>query len=124
MTRPSWNQRHAKAWPKNVLSLGHILRRLAPALRRTGIGYERDRSTRRTIQMSMVGKKPSGSSEPSENPAEKDNPDDPDGFDDFSATLHVSTCSQQTAATTHPDPKPVLPTASPIVGDEFGVGRL
>jgi hypothetical protein len=74
--------------------------------------------------MSMVGKKPSGSSEPSENPAEKDNPDDPDGFDDFSATLHVSTCSQQTAATTHPDPKPVLPTASPIVGDEFGVGRL
>jgi hypothetical protein len=117
-------ERRAKAWPKNVLSLGHILRRLAPALRRTGIGYERDRSTRRTIQLSKVGKKTSESSEPSENPAEEDNPDDPDSFDDFFPTLHVSKYGQQNAAVTHPDPKPVPPTASPIVGDEKGVGRL
>lgn len=114
-------QRHAKAWPKNVLSLGHILRRLAPALRRTGIAYERDRSTRRTIQLSIVGKKPSESSEPSENRAEKDNPDGPDGFDDFSPTSHVSTCGQQNAAATHPDLKPVPPIAAPIVGDESAV---
>src|SRR6516162_3613692 len=120
MTRPSWNQRHAKAWPKNVLSLGHILRRLAPPLRRSGIAYERDRSTRRTIQLRMVGKKPSESSQPSENTAEKDNPDDPDGFDDFSPTLHVSTCDQRTELATDPDAKPVPPTGSPVVGDEFG----
>jgi hypothetical protein len=44
-----------KRWPQNVRALGHALRRLAPALRRAGIGYERARGDRRTIYLSKKG---------------------------------------------------------------------
>jgi hypothetical protein len=40
-----------KDWPQNSRSLGHALRRLAQALRRAGIAYERDRSKRRLIYL-------------------------------------------------------------------------
>jgi putative DNA primase/helicase len=75
----------AKAWPKNALSLGHCLRRLAPAFRRAGIAYERDRGTRRIIHLCKAREKTSESSEPSENRAEKD---DQDVSDDLSGDLH------------------------------------
>ena len=65
-------QRHAKNWPANSLSLGHCLRRLAPALRRAGIGYERDKGTRRTIHLCKAREETSGSSETSEKRAGKD----------------------------------------------------
>jgi hypothetical protein len=38
-------QRREKTWPRNALSLGHRLRRLAPALRRAGIAFERNRGS-------------------------------------------------------------------------------
>ena len=65
-------QRHAKNCPANLLSLGHCLRRLAPALRRAGIGYERDKCTRRTIHMCRAREKTSETSASSANCAEKD----------------------------------------------------
>ena len=39
-------QRRAKNWPQNAQSLGHTLRRLAPALQRAGIDYEREKGSR------------------------------------------------------------------------------
>lgn len=42
-------RRPKMGWPQNVRSLGHCLRRLAPALRRAGIGYERPREARRRL---------------------------------------------------------------------------
>src|SRR4029077_18105456 len=65
-------QRHAKTWPQNVRSLGHHLRRLAPALRRAGIGYERDKGTRRTIHLCSAREKTSETSGSSANRTEKD----------------------------------------------------
>jgi hypothetical protein len=64
-------QRHAKAWPQNALSLGHCLRRLAPALRRAGIPYERGKGTRRIIQLGKAREKTSETSASSANCAEK-----------------------------------------------------
>ena len=42
-------QRRKKSWPENARALGHALRRLAPALRRAGIGLERQKMERRRI---------------------------------------------------------------------------
>jgi hypothetical protein len=78
-------QRHAKNWPQNALSLGHCLRRLAPAVRRAGIGYKRDKGTRRTIHLCKAREKTSG---PSENRARKD---DQDVSDDLLPPLHDET---------------------------------
>lgn len=50
-------QRRAKNWPENARSLGHSLRRLAPALRRAEIGYERDKGTRRIIHLCKAREK-------------------------------------------------------------------
>ena len=76
-------QRHAKNWPENARSLGHCLRRLALALRRAGIAYERDRSKRRVIQLS---KAPEKTSQTSPNPSKNDDVDD---VDDLFPNLHV-----------------------------------
>ena len=65
-------QRHAKAWPENARSLGHCLRRLATALRRAGIEYQRDKGTRRTIHLCKAREKTSETSASSANCAEKD----------------------------------------------------
>jgi hypothetical protein len=67
-----WIRCRAKSWPKNVLSFGHCLRRLAPALRRARIAYERDKGTRRIIHLCKARDKTSESSEPSEKRAGKD----------------------------------------------------
>jgi putative DNA primase/helicase len=46
-------------WPKNPQKLGQILRRIAPALRRAGIGYERPpRGKSRIIRLSRAAEKP------------------------------------------------------------------
>jgi uncharacterized coiled-coil protein SlyX len=50
-------QRDARNWPQNVRSLGHCLRRLASALRRAGIAYERGKGMRRTIPCAKPAKK-------------------------------------------------------------------
>lgn len=55
-------QRRSKIWPKNARSLGHCLRRLAPALRRAGIDYEREKGTRRVTHLCKAAEKTSGSS--------------------------------------------------------------
>jgi hypothetical protein len=68
----SEEQRHAKSWPQNVRSLGHCLRRLAPALRRAGIRFERDKGTRRIIHLSKAAEKTSGTSETPGNLITKD----------------------------------------------------
>jgi len=73
-------QRRAKNWPNNARSLGHCLRRLAPALRRAGIGYER--TDRRLIQLSKGRKKTSETSK------ESVLKNDPDVVDDLSTASH------------------------------------
>jgi hypothetical protein len=46
-------------WPKNPQRLGLVLRKIAPALRRAGIAYERARSGKqRTIRLSKAPEKP------------------------------------------------------------------
>jgi len=46
-------------WPKNPQKLGQILRRIAPALRRAGIGYERPpRGKTRVIRLFRALEKP------------------------------------------------------------------
>jgi hypothetical protein len=78
-------QRHAKSWPRNVRSLGHCLRRLAPALRRAGIAYERSKGTHRIIHLCKAREKTSESSETSGYGTTKD---DQDVSDDPSPRLH------------------------------------
>jgi hypothetical protein len=59
-------RRPKSGWPQNVRSLGHCLRRLAPALRRAGLAFERGKSDRRTIhlcKLCRVGKRKSKTSE-------------------------------------------------------------
>jgi hypothetical protein len=80
-------QRRAKAWPQNVRSLGHCLRRLAPALRRAGIPYERSKGTHRTIHLCKAREK---TSETSEMPGNGTPKDDQDVSDDLSPALHDS----------------------------------
>jgi hypothetical protein len=110
----SEEQRRARGWPQNVRSLGHCLRRLAPALRRAGIGYERPREARRRlIHLSKVrrdGKRTSQTSQTSfaqqndglgtssqivvktatssQIAQGNDDHDDHDDHDDVSPTLH------------------------------------
>src|SRR4029450_13389292 len=71
----SEEQRHARSWPKNARSLGHCLRRLAPAMRRAGIAFERDKGTRRTIHICKACEKTSESSEMPSNGITKDDQD-------------------------------------------------
>jgi len=80
-------QRHTKNWPQNVRSLGHCLRRLAVALRRAGIAFERDKGTRRIIHLCKAREKTSETSASSANCAEQDVQD---VFDDVFPPLHVS----------------------------------
>jgi hypothetical protein len=68
----SEEQRQAKGWPRDPRSLGHSLRRLAPALRRAGITLDRDKGTRRRIRLCKSREKTSETSASSENHAEKD----------------------------------------------------
>jgi BT4734-like, N-terminal domain len=81
----SEEQRHARSWPKNARSLGHCLRRLAPAMRRAGIAFERDKGTRRTIHICKGCEQTSESSEMSGYGITKD---DQDVSDDPSPLLH------------------------------------
>jgi hypothetical protein len=104
----SEEQRRARGWPKNVRSLGHCLRRLAPALRRAGIGYKREKSDRRIIHLHKTCKIGKRTSETSETSVAQENdglgrssghrpesstssgiPVGTDDLDDVSATLHV-----------------------------------
>ena len=78
--------RQAKVWPKNVRSLGHCLRRLAPALRRAGIAVERSKGKRREIRLCKRREKTSATSQTPPEPAESR--DDGDVFDDLSGDLH------------------------------------
>ena len=80
-------QRRAKNWPENARSLGHCLRRLAPALRRAGIAFERGKGTRRIIHLCKARDKTSESSKSSEKCAGKD---DQDVSDDLLPPLHDS----------------------------------
>jgi len=63
-----------KEWPESVLALGHVLRRLAPALRRADINIERTKEKgRRIIKITKkckVSEEPSRSSKPSSPEAE------------------------------------------------------
>jgi hypothetical protein len=74
----SEEQRQAKSWPRDPRSLGHSLRRLAPALRRAGITMERGKGTRRMIRLCKACEKTSETSASPENHPEKDVQDDAD----------------------------------------------
>ena len=65
------DQRHAESWPENARSLGHCLRRLAPALRRAGIPFKRDKGKRRMIHLGKAPEKTSRTSQTSQNSSEK-----------------------------------------------------
>ena len=82
-------RRRVRNWPSNPRALGHSLRRLAPALRRAGIGYQRPprEADRRIIQLCKGADKTSQTSSSSCAPPENDVCDDPD---DLSPSLHVS----------------------------------
>ena len=75
-------------WPKNAQKLGQILRRIAPALRRAGIDYQRPprEADRRIIKMRKVGHKTSQTSSSSGDPRGNDVPDD---HDNLSPSLHA-----------------------------------
>jgi hypothetical protein len=77
--------RRAKVWPQNPRALGHCLRRLAPALRRTGIDFERVRGKRREIRLCKAREKTSSTSQTSLEPASGD---DGDVSDDLCGDLH------------------------------------
>jgi len=81
-------QRRAKGWPANARSLGHCLRRLAPALRRAGISFERGKGKRRIIHLCKAREKTSETSETSESRTEKDDQDVSDDPDDLSPSAH------------------------------------
>jgi hypothetical protein len=85
----SEEQRRTRNWPSNPRALGHSLRRLAPALRRAGIDYQRPprEAGRRIIQLCRVADKTSQTSSSSCAAQENDVCDDPD---DLSPSLHVS----------------------------------
>jgi hypothetical protein len=78
----SEDTRRAKAWPQNPRSLGHCLRRLAPALRRAGIAVERGKRKRREIRLC---KGPEKTSQTSPGP---ESGDDGDVSGDLSGDLH------------------------------------
>jgi hypothetical protein len=84
----SEEQGRVRNWPSNPRALGHSLRRLAPALRRAGIGYQRSREAdHRVIKMRKVRGKTSQTSSSSCAPVRNDVYAD---HDDLSASLHVS----------------------------------
>jgi hypothetical protein len=94
-------QRREKDRPKNPRSVGHHLRRLAQALRRAGIAYDRAKSDRRMIQLRKVRNKTPRTSASSESRA-KSSPEkgDLDVSDDLSGSLHVAAKSEAAA---HPE---------------------
>src|SRR5262245_52582686 len=71
----SEEQRREKNWPKNARSLGHCLSRLAPALRRAGIGVDRGKGKRREIRLCKARRKTSQTSKTSPEPKSRDNGD-------------------------------------------------
>jgi hypothetical protein len=85
------DQRHGRNWPANTRALGHCLRRLAPALRRAGIDYQRPRKAgQRIIQMRKVADKTSQTSSSSQATAfSSQGSDDHDDDDDVFPDLHV-----------------------------------
>jgi hypothetical protein len=85
-------QRRAKIWPRNARSLGHCLRRLAPALRRMGIQLERDKGKRRVIRLcKAAGKTPKTPTTSFSDDKTLGSTDDGDVSDVLSPSLHVST---------------------------------
>ena len=74
-------------WPKNPQKLGQILRRIAPALRRAGIDYQRPprQARQRLITLCKHAETSSQSSESSQSPQGNDDHDD---NDDLSGSLH------------------------------------
>ena len=70
-------QRREKSWPKNARSLGHALRRLAPALRRAGFDYQRPEreAKRRIIVLVKKCKDGKTTSETSQTSFAKENPE-------------------------------------------------
>ena len=82
-------QRRARNWPQTRVPSVTVSGRLAPALRRAGIDYQRPprEADRRIIQMCKVADKTSETSSSSCAPPENDVCDDPD---DLSPSLHVS----------------------------------
>jgi hypothetical protein len=80
------DERRSKLWPQNARALGHSLRRLAPALRRSGINLERDKGTRRTIRLCNAGKRTAVTSATSA--AEEMAKDNEDVLDDVFPQLH------------------------------------
>ena len=89
----SEEQCRTKTWPKNPRSLGHCLRRLAPALRRVGIRYERSRTENaRIITLCKPEKTTSETSGTSfaqaEGSSDTEENDDNDNHDDLFVDLH------------------------------------
>jgi len=70
-------QQRKKSWPKNAQSLGHALRRLAPALRRAGFDYQRQprEAGRRIIVLSKRCKDPKTSSQTSQTSFTEEEPE-------------------------------------------------
>jgi hypothetical protein len=80
------DQKSDPKWPKNARALGHALRRLAQAMRRAGIKYERGRdSRRRVLTLCKEGRTSSQTSQ-----TERTRPPnvDHDNDDVLSPTLH------------------------------------
>ena len=67
--------RKSEEWPKNSRALGHALRRLAQALRRAGIGFNRKRSDSRNITLRRKAGKTSTTTSTSTVPDVPDVPD-------------------------------------------------
>jgi hypothetical protein len=86
--------RQVQNWPKNVRSLGHALRRLAPALRRAGFDYKRERSEHRIIYLSKRCKVAEKTSRTSRTSIAKEKP----GFD--TSSKNVDTSSEKTTSST------------------------
>ena len=84
----SEEQRRAKNWPQNARSLSACLRRLAPALRRSGIDYETSKGRRRIIRICKAG---NFASQPSfASHSDTEHGDARDAKDANSPTLHAS----------------------------------
>jgi hypothetical protein len=96
-------------WPQNVRSLGHCLRRLAPALRRAGIGYDRPREAkRRLIHLSKVYRERERTSQTSQTSFAEGN----DGSGTSSQNVGETATSSQTSQGNddHDVPDDVSPT--------------
>jgi hypothetical protein len=129
--------RRQRSWPKSASALGRYLRRLAPALRKAGIRCEWIRTSEaRTITLGKVGKKPSQTSQTSFTQKESESvprhapsPESPSPSsvpqsDDRDDRKDGNFPGPQSDGSEVPREAAAPPAAPPIVGDEFGVGRL